>query len=237
MTSAYPNQPIAPKTSKPDDYTDITVIKKSIDVLDSDHLEYDVSRAALLILTHYFPLREEWSIVPEFRVAEGKRPDYMIEKFLHNDNLLPKRQFVPKIALELKGGKGKSLIEAINQSVASMVTLVDDIGEDFSIFLIIVRGKTLGFFEYHNNRNDLYQEAVQHHYRALPFNLPQQTSPPGRPFYKGTGLVPFEDEYAGPNERLEDMAGAFLDIEKDSVTIQNVLNWMKLNGPLSGPNL
>ena len=93
----------------------------------------------------------------------------------------------------------------------------------------------MGFFEYHNDRNNLYEESVRHHRGAIPFNYPQQACPPGRPTYTGTMTVPFDDEYARPGEILADMSGAFLDIEKDSVAIQNVLLWMSVNDPLSGP--
>ena len=235
MTSAYTNQPIAPKTSKPQDYTDYPIIQKSIEILDSTHHEFDVSRVALLIFGHYFPSGEGWAVVPEFREEGGKRPDYIIEKFRPNAKLMPKQQFVPHIAVELKSGKGKTLVQALNQSVESMIYLVGDLGEDFTIFILIARGKTLGFFEYHNDRSNLYEDSVRHHRGAIPFNHPQQLCPPGRPTYTGTNTVPYEDEYAGAEENLEDMERAFLDVEKDSVTIQNVLRWMGGNQPLSGP--
>ena len=235
MTSAYTNQRVAPKTSKPQDYTDNPIIQKSIDILDSIHHEFDVSRVALLIFGHYFPFGKDWAIVPEFREEGGKRPDYIIEKFCPTANLMPKQQFVPHIAVELKSGKGKTLEQALNQSVGSMAYLVDDIGTDFSIFIIIARGKTIGFFEYHNDRSNLYEESVRHHKGAIPFNHPQQLCPPGRPTYTGTNTVTYEDEYAGHGEKLKDMERAFLDVEKDSVTIQNVLRWMRDNKPLSGP--
>lgn len=235
MTSAYSNQPFALKSLKPQDYMDFPIIRKSIDVLDYAHHEFDVSRAILMIFGGYFPWLEGWSIVPEFREEGGKRPDFVVEKFHLNNSLSPKQQFVPIIAVELKSAKGNSLIQALDQSTASMITLVDDLGEDFNIFIIIVKRKTIGFFEYHNDRNNLYEESIRHHNGAIPFNYPQQPCPAGRPTYIGTGIVPYDDEYAGPSEHLEDMARAFLDVEKDSVAIQNVLNWMKHNSPLPGP--
>ncbi|KAL9006276.1 MAG: hypothetical protein Q9188_000967 [Gyalolechia gomerana] len=241
MTSSYRNQPIAPSTQKPWDYTDIPLIKKAIDQLNSEHKEYDVSRAALSIFTHYFPLGGNWAIVPEFRVEEGKRPDYLIEKFFPDpdDHDLPKNLFKPKIAVELKSESGESLMEALDQLTSSMPTLVDDMGNqdksNFNIFLIIIKGKSLGFFEYHNDRSNLYEDGIQHHLGAIPFNLPQQTVPSGRPQYKGTGVVTYKDEYAKANEQLEDMSHAFLDLDKDAVRIQQVLLWMKEHEPLSGP--
>ena len=98
-----------------------------------------------------------------------------------------------------------------------------------------MKGKTLGFFEYHNDRSNLFEESAQHHRGAVPFNRPQQYCPPGRPVYRGTGIVPFEDEFAECYEQLPDMSAAFLDIDRDSVSIQNVLRWMKNNRPLTGP--
>lgn len=236
MTSAYPNQPIAPKTQKPLDYIDIPLIKSSIDVLDGLHNEYDVARVILSVFTHYFTSRDGWSIVPEFRVLEKKRPDFIIElRDTQRAQQELKKQFVPKIAVELKSGRGDNVNKALDQSVDSLVTLVDNLAGDFSIYIIILRGKSIGFFEYHNDRSNLYEEGVRHHRGAIPFNLPQQNCPPGRPTYRGTGTVTFQDEYAEANERLPDMANAFLLIEKDSPAIQNVLNWMKHNPPLSGP--
>lgn len=209
------------------------------------HKEYDVSRAALSIFRHYFTLEENWTIVPEVRVEERKRPDYLIEQFSsdpHN-HMLPKDLFKPKIAVELKSAKGDSFMKALDQLTSSMVTLVDDLGNEglkdekagFAIFLILVKGRLIGFFEYHNDRSNLYEDSYLHHKGAVPFNMPQQKLPPGRPHYKGTGLVTYDDEYAATNQQLANMAGAFLDLEKDAVRIQEVLLWMKNNNPLSGP--
>lgn len=243
MTSAYPNQPIAPKTQKPSDYYDIPIIKRAIAVLDGIHHEYDVSRVTLLILRHYFPILEDWTIVPEFMVAERKRPDYLIEKY--NDDTFDEKVtlFEPKIAFELKSGKGGSLMDALDQSVRSMPTLVDEHKNDFSIFLVIWRGKHIGFFEYHNYRSLLTDNSVVHYKGAIPFNHPQEDVPVGRPHYKGTGAVTHYDEWAAdphlpPNRTWsqETLGQAFLNVDIDTTVIQSVLLWMKTHSPLKGPN-
>lgn len=185
MTSAYPNQPIAPATDKPYDYTNLEIINTSIEALSYAHHEFDVSRVALLILNYYFRMENGWAIVPDFRVPEGKRPDYLVEKFQHDPSKDPVQLFVPKIAIELKSASGKSLSKALALAALSMPRLVDDLQEEFSIFLIIMKGKSVAFFEYHNDRALLTEQGYQHYHRAIPFNHPDLARP-GRPQYQTT---------------------------------------------------
>lgn len=235
MASAHPLQAILPKSLKPKDYTDISLIKAAITRLDSAHHEFDVARAMLSMLRYYFPMDLGWSIVPEFLEPGGKRPDLVVEKCISDPSLAIQKQFVPKIAVELKSLKGKTLVQALKQSTKSMVTLVDQAGKDFTIYIIVMKAKWIGFFEYHNDRSALTEEYFQHHLGAVPFNMPLQHIPPGRPTYQGTGIVPFEDEWLGSGQSLGDMSGAFLDIERDSAAIHQVLIWIRDHEPLSGP--
>ena len=238
MTSSYPNQPIAPNTSKPTDYTAVPAVQKSIARLDSSHHEYDVGRAVFSMLQCYFPVQEDWTIVPEFLEPGGKRPDLVIEKFLDDPSLPIQGQFVPKIAVELKSASGKTLIQALAQVAKSVVELAGDEVQNpyFAMFIIVVKGRLIGFFEYHNDRSHLAEEGFLHYRGAVPFNRPQQNFPTGRPTYRGTGTVPLDDEYFGGSyAQHEGMKNAFLDIGTDSAAINLVLNWMKHNGPLVGP--
>lgn len=72
---------------------------------------------------------------------------------------------------ELKSGHGSNLEEALQQARSSMVILGDGLKDtDISIFLVVVKGKFIGFFEYHNYRNVLYEDDISNMLGAVPFN-------------------------------------------------------------------
>lgn len=222
-------RPILPSTVKPSTYMNDELIKAAVDTLDATHHEFEVARAVISILRKFFPMKENWTIVPEFLVPEKKRPDYCVEKFIPGSSPF----FKPKIFVEIKSNTGATTEKAIDQITSSMTLTVDRLGESYACFLIIVRGKRIGFFEYHNDRSNLHEDGVVHHHGAISFNHPQQQVPVVRPYYKGTGVVSYQDEYT--NESLPDQEGVFLDLAVDDVDVSRVLEWMKDNEPAAEP--
>ena len=79
--------------------TNLEIIKALIQPLSYAHHDFDVSRAALLILNYYFKMEDGWAIVPEFRVPEGKRPDFLVEKYGRDLSVEPQHQVQPKIGV------------------------------------------------------------------------------------------------------------------------------------------
>lgn len=234
MSSQLHYVPILPNTIKPLTYLDNPMIKAAVDRLDSLHHEFDVGRAILSILRTHFPLEENWVIVPEFLVPERKKPDYCIEQYISNrPHLSIQEQFRPKIFVEIKSRTGDDTEHALDQATSSLVKTVDTLGNDFSCFLIVVKGKSIGFFEYHNDRSDLMEDGVRHHYGAISFNDPQEPATDGRPHYRGVGKVTYQDEYT--EVRLRDQENVFLDLGVHDVVVSQVLDWMKNNSPLENP--
>ena len=227
--------PLQPTTNKPATYLDIPLIRDAISIVDTQHHEADVERVVNSILQKYFPQSEGWSLVPEFLVPEGKRPDILVEKYNSAGSVRTTRErFVPRIFLELKSGKGASLERAMEQATSSLVTITDRMTDkDFSLFLAVVKGNHIGFFEYHNDRRNLYEDRTPQCLGAVPFNLVPRTpqTPPGRPYYPliGTGRIPCKvDVY---DKERKDMPANFLEFQKDDALIQEMFNWMNGNNP------
>lgn len=79
---------------------------------------------------------------------------------------------------------GDDTEHALDQATSSLVQTMDTLGKDFSCFLIVVKGKSIGFFEYHNDRSVLMEDGVRHHYGAISFKDPQEPATDGRPYYR-----------------------------------------------------
>lgn len=229
MASSHSNVAIASDIFRKPTYRDVPLVESAITILDGNHHEADVERAIFSILQIYFPVTEGWSLVPEFSVPELKRPDVLVEKYSGPDpSKRPLDLFTSKIFLELKSGTGDSFEKALNQVTSSLVTLTDR-KEQTSIFVIVMKGKKIGFFEYHNDRSNLSEEGIPQYLGLVPFNLPNSVA--GRPKYAGTGNLPYKED---KNEEPRfDIRGGFLDIIIDHVTVGQVLLWMKYNMPLN----
>ena len=246
-------RPILPKSTPEDEksYMDVDVIKAAFHLMidvEKKTQEFDVGRVLLSILISYFPMEDNWVIVPEVQVPEKKRPDFCIEKFSG-------REFLPKIFVEIKSAKGKNFVAALEQLTSSLSQTIGEIEQDFSCFLILAKGRRICFFEYHNDRSNLTEDGYLHYHGAVPFNhpltipegrvpiLPSETQkpyrglskglPPERPRYTGVGKFPHRDEYKG--DEIETMAGRgyILDLDADRNTVRDVLKWMSTNSPLS----
>jgi hypothetical protein len=185
---------------KPITYMSIPIIRDAVWVLDFAHNESDVERAIALIFGHIFPQTEGWSNVPQYLVPEIKRP---VEKYTDSHGHKgPRESFCPHIFVELKSAKGDSLEKAVNQATSSMAQSVDNLGGSFAIYLVIVKGKDIAFFEYHNDRSNLYEDGVQNHKGAIPYNRVKYNALDirrltGRPDYTGSGSLNVDFEKGG----------------------------------------
>jgi hypothetical protein len=171
----------------------------------------------------------------QYLVPELKRPDRVIEKY-EEDPGVPgsKENFSSRIFVELKSAKGESLVKAVEQATSSMEETVDNAGGDFSTYMVIVKGKYIAFFEYHNDRSLLYEDGVLNIHGAIPFNLAKHYALNsqeviGRPSYKGSGRLKMG---FAEGERNLSHEGIYLPLDTEDVTVQWILNWMKDNKPL-----
>lgn len=136
--------------------------------------------------------------------------------------------------MEIKSGTGATTEKALDQITSSMVQTADRLEGDFACFLIIVKGKQIGFFEYHNDRSNLSEDEVQQHFGAISFNNPQEVTPSRRPFYRGTGSISHKDDHIG--DYLGDQHGVFLNLATEDVAIVRVLEWIRDEKPLAAPS-
>jgi hypothetical protein len=182
------------------------------------------------------PQTEGWSNVPQYLVPEIKRPDRLVEKYTETTGSMGSKQnFSPHIFVELKSTKGDYLEKALGQATSSMPETVDNLGYTFSMYLIIVKGKHIAFFEYHNDRTNLYEDGVLNTKGAIPFNRVKNNASDrqrlvGRPHYTGSSSL--NADFEDGDKRPEVMEGIFLPLDAEDVTVEWVLRWMKDNEPL-----
>lgn len=192
--------------------------------------EHDVGRAMLPILLSYFSIAENFAIIPEFRVPEGPKPDFCIENF-NPDN----KQFTPKIFVELKRRTGDSIKTACDQITGSLPQIIESKGKQHDCYVIVVKGKKIAFFEYHNDRSNLDEDDHIHYRGLIPFNHPQTSFVlPGRPRYIGQGnftSCDSDDEY-----EKKTGWGYTLELDSDCSTVKDVLSWMSGHAPTFYPD-
>ena len=198
-------------------YTSIEAIDKAISVMShktEGTTEDKVARYMTALLSYYFPVTENWTIVPVSRTPDKKIPDLVVEKFIHN-------QFVPHIYVELKSKvSNHSMPKAIKQlATAVFLQFVD--GELNEGFLIVVRGSKIAFLEY----IAYFDMGEQKHFcRTVPFNRQYPGVPvkQDRPTYQGEARYKFPDT---TKDRY------VLDVAKDDIKVHEVIYWIKDNKP------
>lgn len=194
-------------------------------------MEFYVERAMDLIFEHFFPYTRGWAKVPQLFAPEKKGPDRVIEKYREDLGAAsPDHNFRAHIFAELKSHRGDSILKALDQITDSMPQMVDKLQNDFSAFIIIVKGKGIAFFEYHNDRDNLTEEEIPNYKGAVPFfKVPRHVQE--RPVYQG-GNMAAPIQYEGYDVPSGDMQVAVLPLEGESVLIGNVLRWMSANAPV-----
>jgi len=180
--------------------------------------EFDVGRLVSNLLRLYFTLEKGWSIVPEFQVPEGKKPDFVLEK-LSNGKL------VPKIFVEVKRMGGESTHVATEQVTKTPAMTVDN--SNLTAYAIVVTGRTIDFYEYHNYR-DMLPDNIPQHSGAIPFNSPIFKD--NRPKYPG--YLQFsakgDEDWQPQGRQRDEWVGCDLNSQPEEV--QAVLMWMAEKG-------
>lgn len=195
-------------------YYHLPAIKEAINIVPQRGTSEDeVTRYMSGILTHYFPIGEDWTVVPQYRTTNNKIPDFTVENFLHG-------RFNSRIYVELKSTTGDSIPAAMIQLTGSVILRFGD-GETNEGFLIVVKGTSIAFLEYFAYLDD---GETSHFHRAIPFNRVLSGVNPGsdRPRYQGQDTPEFPDRLGGPY---------VLDVEKDKDTVHSVLKWIKCHPP------
>ena len=196
-------------------YTSIEAIDKAISVMSHETegtTEDKVARYMTAILSYYFPVTENWTIVPESRTTDKKIPDLVVEKCIHNE-------FVPHIYVELKSKVSNySKPKAVKQ-LATAVFLQFGDGQNNKGFLIVVRGSKIAFLEY----IAYFDMGEKKHFcRTVPFNRQYSGVKDDRPTYQG------EARYKFPDTTKDTYV---LDVAKDHIKVHEVIYWIKDNKP------
>ena len=194
-----------------------TIIKEAVDLLSNQNpgnTEDYTGRYVTLILQKMFPITD-WAIVPQYLTQNNKYPDLVIERFRKKKDDSGMR-FLPRVYVELKSTVGSSTESALKQ-----VTLAasSERGQDFasSGFLIVVRGREWLFTEYNlvNSKEKIYtipfQEKVKDFSQERADHRPQ---------------IPTPKKKSGS----EDNNRFYLDIEKDTKHIHDILSWIAAKG-------
>lgn len=102
---------------------------------------------------------QEWISTPERRDDySGRKPDWSVYKmFTTKDN---KQGAKPHVLTEYKSVKGDRFEKALDQTVDDYAETMDAAGQQsgvYDVFIVIIKGTKIGFFEYHNDTDlDVY---------------------------------------------------------------------------------
>lgn len=125
------------------------------------HYEHHVGSWAATMLKKAFS-DDKWIITPE-KLDEftETKPDLVVEnvEILADHKLDEKTWKVAKyhLIVELKSSDGDRFEKALDQAIKDKVESLEDIIE---VFIIVMRGTKIGFFEYHNDRSMLEDNGV-----------------------------------------------------------------------------
>ena len=132
-------------------------IQEIIDPKKETPYEDHVSRAITTITSMYFSPFNGFTITPEQKQSNRKKPDISVEQLI--DNELCSHMFV-----EMKKRGGQSIEHAMKQLEEAIQTTLDEQQQDFCCFAIVVRGTRIGFFEFHGYFELLHEQGIENKY-------------------------------------------------------------------------
>ena len=182
--------------------------------------EHLASTLVCSLLQHYYPLNEGWIITPEPRQEHGKKPDYVVEK-IQNGIL------TPHIFIEVKKVKGHLFENAIQQ-IADAVNLYADTNDNYSTFIIVVRGLDMIFLEYYNYRSVLTEDNIVHYFGTIPLTQPAPDGLQPQALTNITNSLPYSLTPLAPFE-VPPIFSMESDIHRNH--IHNMFEYMKNNIP------
>lgn len=157
------------------------------------HYEHRVGTWMGTLLKNVFA-GDPWAITPERRDEyTNKKPDFVIQK------LQPNNEFTIHLICEIKKHKGDRMENALNQAVKDIAMTIDDKGyqtdSKTEAFVIIQRGLDIGFFEYHNDIDNLEEEYIDHFRGCVSLTQDQRNGDAVVPdTTPGLKMLMFEDE-------------------------------------------
>lgn len=118
--------------------------------LEDDSYEHVVSTWGCTMVKQAFSA-SNWMMTPERRDSHsGKKPDLVIERV---EDGIP----IPHLIMEFKSPTGDSIMQAVRQTVAEIAETMEEVIE---AYVVVMRGKKIAFFEYHNDRTNLDEERI-----------------------------------------------------------------------------
>jgi hypothetical protein len=185
----------------------------------------------------FFP-GTEWILTPEMiQPGSRKKPDLVIEKMVGDKPQI-------HVMMEYKGDNGDRFEKALKQLVDTIHETVENmgytLGEDLAMFLVVIRGRKIGFFEYHNLiplKNGSYEDTPTMYGCTSLLGSCQEKGPvivvqgASKIFYDADKLKGAKGE-----EEIRELAANYkvdsvLDLEKHEKEIQYLYNWIAGNQP------
>jgi hypothetical protein len=132
---------------------------------DENVMEHRTSTVGNSLLTNYFPL-EKYTVTPEVTLPySGKRLDFLVERLDINDKL------VYHAFAEMKCIKSSTITNILDQAYDSIMPYAESLGENFSVYLIAIKGVNIAFFQFFNCIPLLDEYSIRHYKGFIPLNL------------------------------------------------------------------
>ena len=133
-------------------------------VNDEYPMEHRTSTVGNSLLANYFPL-QKYTVTPEQEIPYSrKKPDFTVERLDNNDNL------VYHAIAEMKSYDGANFTKIIDQVYDSIMPYAEATGGNFSVYVIAIKGVSIGFFQFFNCIPLLDALNIPHYKGFIPLN-------------------------------------------------------------------
>lgn len=151
-------------------YINIPSLKKTLTrITEGDNTnEHRTGTAALGLARNYLPI-ERFAITPEqIQAFPKRRPDLAIERYISE-----KDEYVPHCFMEIKSLVNSNFSNAVDQLFDTLFVTVSDYGDasnNYSMFMIAMKGTRIAFYTYHSFATLLNEEGICNYKGFIPLN-------------------------------------------------------------------
>lgn len=143
-------------------YLNVKSIELALVRVNNESPEHRTSTVTNGLLNYYFA-RDKFAITPEQKQGSNRRPDLSLERVENNS-------LVYHAGIELKSHKGDSFSKAANQLQEAITETIDSTNK-YTVYAIIVKGKSIGFFVYYSYASLLDENGITNYEGFMPINF------------------------------------------------------------------
>ena len=143
-------------------YISIKTVEMALHRIAGSRQEHTTGTAASGLLQHYFPLNKYITTPEQIKYFSNRKPDFSVERLKNNT------YFTPHLFVEIKSLINSNFNEILDQLYDTILHTVDH--NDFSVFIIAMKGTKIAFFEFHSFVSLLDEHGIENYMGFMPLN-------------------------------------------------------------------